>query len=275
MPKCIRCGADTALGGLCEIHARAIGVCTDVTAEQIQSHRSEEPAFWLIDQWGSTHGLAETASVGRSPTECEFAVLHHSVSALHAQIECSDAAVARVVDRGSLNGTFVNGERIRNGKLFDGDVLQFGDVCFFFSTTPVPAVTPQGGTGRTVPNRTDELVFSAAVQAADRQLELVQRMGGGIARMNQTEVELGRLEFALLQLLVERRAEKRDPSLSFMSSQELSRQLDFQSVDADSDNVRELVRRVRRKLKGAGIPELIESRQGAGYRLGWPVKSMS
>ena len=39
MPKCIRCGADTALGGLCEIHARAIAACNDVTAEQPNAYR--------------------------------------------------------------------------------------------------------------------------------------------------------------------------------------------------------------------------------------------
>ncbi len=273
MPKCIRCGAETSLGSLCEVHSRAIASCDDITAEQIVSRSPDEPALWFIDQWGATHGLAETVSVGRS-ADCEFAVLHHSVSALHAQIEVSDSAVARVVDRGSLNGTFVNGERVRNGKLFDGDVLRFGDVSFFFSTTPVPTVPSLGGTGRTVPTRADELVFSAKVQAANEELELVQRFGGGIVRGREVELELGRLEFSLLQILTQRRAERRDPSLSFVSSQELSAQLDFQSVDADSDNVRELVRRVRRKLKAAAIPDLIESRQGVGYRLGWPVKSM-
>jgi hypothetical protein len=49
---------------------------------------------------------------------------------------------------------------------------------------------------------------------------------------------------------------------------ELAGSLEFKGTGpADSDNVRELVRRVRRKLSTAGLDDLIGSRQGIGYRL--------
>lgn len=246
-------------------------MCTDVTAEQIVVRETQQASVWLIDQWGATHGLGEVTTVGRG-RDCDLAILHHSISALHAQIECSESAVARLVDRGSLNGTVVNGERVRSIKLFDGDIVGFGDVCFYFTTAPLPDIATETGTGRTVPRKSEDLVFSARIQAADRELELIQGSVGGIARSAGVELELGELEFSLLQLLVERRAERRDPALSFLSSRELAEALAFRSVAADSDNVRELVRRVRRKIKRAGIADLIESRQGSGYRLGWPVK---
>ena len=272
MAECLRCGATTAIGGLCRNHAEAIAVCDDITAEQIVAQPIDDPQVWLIDQWGATHGLGEIATLGRS-RERELALLHHSVSALHAQIEAAENAVARVIDRGSLNGTFVNGERVRSAKLFDGDIVGFGDLRFFFTTAPLPAIGNDQGTGRTVPSKANDVLFSVRIQAADRVVELIQGSVGGIARADQLEIELGELEFGLLQTLVERRAERRDPALSFVSSRELATALSFQSVDADSDNVRELVRRVRRKIKGAGLADLIESRQGSGYRLGWPVKS--
>lgn len=271
MPECLRCGGATTVGGLCQRHAEAIAACTDVTAEQIVTRKIAEPMVWLINQWGATHGLGEVSVVGRS-TDCDLAILHHSISALHAQIECSEGSVARVVDRGSLNGTLVNGERVRSIKLFDGDVIGFGDLRFFFATSPMPAIPGGGGTGRTVPSKSEQLAFTARLQVADRVVELIAGAAGGIARAGDIEIELGELEFSLLRCLVERRAERRDPALSFLSSKELAEVLAFQSVDADSDNVRELVRRVRRKIKRSGLADLIESRQGSGYRLGWPTK---
>jgi len=274
MAECIRCGGQTSLGGLCAAHVKAIARCMDFTAEQIMGTEIEEPALWLIDQWGRTHGLGETTTVGRSPDGGDLIILHHSISALHAQLECSDAAVARVIDRGSLNGTRVNGERIRSAKIFDGDIIEFGDVAFYLSTTKLPAIGGQEGTGRTVPTQSDDIAFVARIQASDQEVELVAREGGGVVRCADIELELGWLEFSLLRALVESaRRHRGDPALSYVSSQELARELDFQSVDADSENVRELVRRVRRKVRKVGFSDLIESRQGAGYRLGWPVKA--
>ena len=260
------------MGGLCDEHAHGLATCSDITAEQIIGSGHAEPSAWLIDQWGATRPVGEVTTIGRSTDDCDFAILHHSVSAIHAQLECGDASVAQLVDRGSLNGSYVNGDRVRSAKLFDGDIVRFGDVSFFFSLAAVPAIGVEGGTGRTVPSRADELTYTARLQVADIELVIAEIADGGIAKAGDLEIAFGKLEFALLKALIERRRERTSPSASYLSARELADELDFRSTLADSDNVRELVRRVRRKLKKAACPDLIHSRQGAGYRLAWPIK---
>jgi hypothetical protein len=56
-----------------------------------------------------------------------------SVSRKHAQIALTDAGYV-VRDLGSENGTFVNGERIAEQPLTDGDLLHFGGIGFSFHT---------------------------------------------------------------------------------------------------------------------------------------------
>jgi hypothetical protein len=274
MAHCLHCGVETPLGNLCGEHARTVAICTDITAEQIASPTVDSAPGWLIDQWGATHPLSANTLIGRDPAQCSVSILHHSVSALHAQIDF-EGDRGRVQDRGSLNGTFVNGERIRSGSLFDGDLLRVGDVCFYASTTAGPSARAGGGTGRTVPTRGSDIATAVVLTGTSGDLELVQRIAGGVGRLGDTSFELARLEFGLLQALIDRKRLHPDPELCFVSSAELSATLEFQSRDADSDNVRELVRRVRRKLAAAGADGLIESRQGVGYRLSWDVRAAS
>ena len=282
MGMCLRCGTEIRLGRLCPAHAEAIATCVDVTADQIRCTAEGDLVACLIDQWGHTHSVPERALIGRLQGECALTVMHHTVSAIHAQIERAGPVPGaregeahwRVVDRGSLNGTFVEEEQVRSAPLREGDRVRFGKVSFFFSPRLLPAVTHQPGAGYTVPTRARDIAFHARVEdASGRPLALVQRAAGGIVRIDEdTALEFARLEFALLKILAERRLEHADPELAFVSSQELADLLDFKSQDADGENVRELVRRVRRKFKAEGIADLIESRQGVGYRLAWSVK---
>jgi DNA-binding response OmpR family regulator len=75
------------------------------------------------------------------------------------------------------------------------------------------------------------------------------------------------MEFGLLQLLVERRRAVTDTELAYVAWHEIADALSFRSVQADSENVRELVHRVRRKLGNVQADDLIESKRGVGYRL--------
>lgn len=275
MNTCLQCGTEIRLGSLCAPHAEAIATCSDLTAEQVVSRDLNEPAAGLIDQWGNTHPLAERSLVGRLASECSVAILHHSVSAVHARIElvAPDQGTWRIMDRGSLNGTMVEDEAVRNAPLHHGDRVRFGSVSFYFSARRVQ----QGRTaaGQTVPTRARDIAFQARVTSmSGYEMALVQRASGGIMRIDEdTALEFARLEFALLKILTERRLMHSDPELAFVSSQELADLLDFKSQEADGENVRELVRRVRRKFKTEGIEDLIESRQGVGYRLAWVVKN--
>ena len=103
--------------------------------------------------------------------------------------------------------------------------------------------------------------------ASGRTVELRAREGGGVARAGGADIPLARMEYSLLHVLAERRRGARDPERAFVPWVELAGSLDFRSVGPDSDNVRELVRRVRRKLSTQGLSDLIDSRQGIGYRL--------
>jgi Protein of unknown function (DUF3662)/FHA domain len=65
------------------------------------------------------------ARVGRNE-ESEVVLLDPSVSRIHAVVEL-DGVAPRVRDLGSTNGTFVNGERVADRALCDGDELTFGN----------------------------------------------------------------------------------------------------------------------------------------------------
>lgn len=53
------------------------------------------------------------------------------MSSLHARIQLTDRGVI-MTDPGSKNGSFVNGSRLKNAVLTDGDILQFGHTFFIY-----------------------------------------------------------------------------------------------------------------------------------------------
>lgn len=68
-------------------------------------------------------------TVGRAP-ENDLRIRHPGVSGFHAEIHEADD-IWRVTDRGSTNGTFVNGVRIESTVVLRvGDILHFGGVGF-------------------------------------------------------------------------------------------------------------------------------------------------
>jgi len=63
-----------------------------------------------------------------------------------------------------------------------------------------------------------------------------------------------------------------DVEQSYVAWHEISDVIGFESVLADSDNVRELVRRLRRKLATLHSDDLIQSRRTWGYRMAGDVR---
>lgn len=63
-------------------------------------------------------------TIGRDP-ESDIFLNDMTVSRIHAVLDCSEGNVS-VLDSGSLNGTYVNGECVDSALLDDGDVLQIG-----------------------------------------------------------------------------------------------------------------------------------------------------
>lgn len=249
---------------MCTTHGVAIAA-PGITSEQIFS-RVQNPVAALIDAWGVAHAIGDGSKIGRDP-RVDVAVLHASVSSEHASMKL-DGTTWRIVDNASRNGTEVEGTRVTDQALTHGAAIRLGDVKFYFWPDPLPRTDPPRGSGRTAPTRRDELVFSAKVTTPrGHQLDLRQRVDGGVLRINDASIELAAMEFGLLQLLVERRRTVNDAELAYVAWHEIADALSFRSVQADSENVRELVHRVRRKLAGVSADDLIESKRGVGYRL--------
>jgi EAL domain-containing protein (putative c-di-GMP-specific phosphodiesterase class I) len=82
--------------------------------------RLEMPTEGRI-QWLSLHRLP--FRVGRR-SDLELVLGTSSVSKLHAEIYAAGGALC-VRDLGSTNGTFVNGQRVRDAPIHEGDVLHF------------------------------------------------------------------------------------------------------------------------------------------------------
>ncbi|MCW2959877.1 MAG: hypothetical protein JWM90_264 [Thermoleophilia bacterium] len=73
---------------------------------------------------GERFRLLDTTTIGRSPTSDIF-LDDVTVSREHAVVY-NDGASVRVEDRASLNGTFVNHERVDKQVVEDGDEIQIG-----------------------------------------------------------------------------------------------------------------------------------------------------
>nr|HEX4316858.1 FHA domain-containing protein [Kofleriaceae bacterium] len=259
------CVSPRSIGVLCTSHGVAIA-SPGITSEQVVSRVAEGVAS-LIDAWGIAHPIIDGTRLGRDVSKNDVAVLHASVSSEHATIKIVDGKW-RVIDSSSRNGTEVNNLRVSDVELAPGATLRLGDIKLYFWPESLPKVDPPRGSGRTAPTRRDELVFSARVTTPrGHALDLRQRVDGGVLRLGDASIELAAMEFGLLQLLVERRRTVSDAELAYVAWHEIADALSFRSVQADSENVRELVHRVRRKLAGVNAEDLIESKRGVGYRL--------
>src|SRR6185295_4543427 len=79
--------------------------------------------------------------LGRSPKN-HFPIEHPSVSAWHCEIVLgADEIVVRDCD--STNGTFVDGQQIKEAQLRSGQTLHLGDVELFVESTDVRIEIPR------------------------------------------------------------------------------------------------------------------------------------
>jgi len=109
------------------------------------------PLARLLDPMGHEIPLARSVVTCGRADDNEVVLHDASVSRYHARLESGPGGWT-VVDPGSTNGTFVNGERISVGEprpLRDGDRLAFGDVEFEYRidsqlarTVATPVVSP-------------------------------------------------------------------------------------------------------------------------------------
>lgn len=82
-----------------------------------------------------------TTRVGRSP-DADFPITHPTISGLHCDLVLSDGGVT-IRDLESTNGTFVDGEPVREARLSAGQTVRLGDVELFVETTDIKVVIPK------------------------------------------------------------------------------------------------------------------------------------
>lgn len=286
--SCLLCEeADRALGVLCASCAEGL-VSDELCPEQIRArHLAPAPAgvsAWLIDGFGIPHSIvvdperpaAAAVTVGRGPGN-DVAIAEATVSHAHALLEHRPKSGAWfLLDRGSDNGSFVGDSRVeRRYPLERGDRLFFGRrVGFRFLPLDEPdlkraqaALLWLRSQAPSVQTRSDLVLDEAPPSVVVHAV----REGGAVCVVGRERVQLSELEYELLVVLARSREEERevdDAARGFVPSALLLEQLCWRSEVPTHANLRVLVRKVRRKLATCDPPvDVIESRQGLGYRL--------
>ena len=114
----------------------AIGWSPDLspnTYDIVSELREGEAAtvHWLVMPDGRRVGIADDiVTIGRLP-ECAIVLTDPNASRRHAQIR-RDGDTVVLVDLGSTNGTKVNGTRVREQRLTDGDTITIGTTTMRF-----------------------------------------------------------------------------------------------------------------------------------------------
>jgi pSer/pThr/pTyr-binding forkhead associated (FHA) protein len=263
--NCLVCHEPRELvGGACSECLEAIRPAIKITPEQVSMRSNSETrtTSLLIDPWGRVRPVDRTTIIGRVLEGTGLTILDATISRRHAVIELRDNDWY-VDDYQSANGTWVEGKRIQGRTVLrDGERMRVGEVSFFFldPVTAPPNIDTSSLHGFTVRGSIE------ATTPSDIAIELREPVGGGagIAVIDGKAIGLTVPQFELVSLLYERTTHS---SNSYIHVSELVRTLSLDSTEPSEDNVRQLVRRLRRVLFKAGIPGLIESRYGMGYRL--------
>jgi hypothetical protein len=83
------------------------------------------PSAASLDVEGRIHRLAAPVTVIGRSTDADIVLDDAGVSRRHAEVHLVDGR-ARVIDLGSTNGTFVDGERVHAGNLTEGSTITVG-----------------------------------------------------------------------------------------------------------------------------------------------------
>jgi len=270
MMMCTVCGGDPQHGlALClDCTGRLdnpVGLCIEHIAWMGAAPISSRAA--LIDQWGRPHYLRDQTLLGRTPDD-GIAVLERSISRGHAEV-IRGAGGWQVRDLGSHNGTHVDGVQITEPTTLKSEqIVALGDVAFYFLARP--ELTSIGAIAIATSDPMDR--GHGESSAPGHVLRLVAPPGdvGGMIELDGVALRLSEIQFAFVTLLAERICAETELSAlvrGFVRSSELLTDLPWDTSTPVSDNVKQLVRRVRSAMEAAGFDDIIESRHRFGYRL--------
>ncbi len=138
---CASCGVDLADSGV-PMTLEPTQVHTSIGAEAAEP----SPAARLVVQEGAKAGVVFTlkdavTTVGRHP-ESDIFLSDLTVSRRHAEVMISESGF-EVRDVGSLNGTYVNRQRVDSAQLQNGDVVQVGRFKLEYQTPEQSAASTQ------------------------------------------------------------------------------------------------------------------------------------
>jgi hypothetical protein len=296
MARCAACeDAPVASGWLCEECAATIYGATRLLPEQIVAQVEPSDAV-LVDRWGRTFALGERTVIGRElDAHGGIAISEASISRRHAEIVHKRDGSWWLVDLVSSNGTTVDDEPVtRARQLVSRATIFFGEIgCYFMSPSPGPLPVPPRlpGTHRPPDSRRSAepevaRVYDAADDEPEQSLEDAYTFsglrevdltfaspsggGGGVVELAGRTAQLTEVQYQLVRLLADRMQseEDRDDRVrGFVRSSELLATLPWDTARPEDNHIKQLVRRVRRALVRAQLGDLIESRQGFGYRL--------
>lgn len=230
---------------------------------------------------GALTGSPRTV-VGRSPSARGITIFHGSISRQHAELTRAPNGTWFVADLGSANGTRVDENTSKRSPLTSGATVTFGTVGFVFTTAVaglVEEVTAESASRTLRPGDAARvaLVVPEASEVAYTGLPTIGLQlleapsgGGGYLAIGDHQIQVTDTQFGLMRILACRIAEEQHvPPLvrGFVPSGQLIADLPWDSVNPSENNLKQLVRRVRRMLDDVHLGTLIESRRGFGYRL--------
>lgn len=90
-------------------------------------------------QAGRDFRLGRRTTIGRNTAECDVILQDEMISDKHARIQ-QEGGEFVIYDLASLNGTFINGQKVQKQTLSDDDKITIGKTRLMFKVTPKPPV---------------------------------------------------------------------------------------------------------------------------------------
>jgi pSer/pThr/pTyr-binding forkhead associated (FHA) protein len=132
--ECPRCGFK--LVGKTQAFS-PVTTADSIVHAKTRSQAFSDPAFRVVKgpQTGETFYLDRPViTIGRDP-HCDIFLNDMTVSRIHTEVTISPG-MAKIIDKGSLNGTWVDGKIRDEEILHDGTVVQIGTFVMVFQENP-------------------------------------------------------------------------------------------------------------------------------------------